>query len=126
MRKRRLVVLMFLTVLAGCANSGELSAPTLEPHRHVDDVAVQTTIAEIKVLDGELCPIDDRGRLLVFSGTATGPDDGSRLTVNGVDITPGMTFQTGYHDLLSDGFECGGQHFDNAIHAVTTYISLDN
>lgn len=122
MRIRQFIVLAGIALIAGCANNGDLSAPTSPRHQSVDAVAVQTTLAEIRVLNGELCPIDGLGRLLIFSGTATGPDDGSRLTVNGVEITPGLTFETGDQALLEDGFDCGGQHFDKAVHAVTEDI----
>ena len=126
MQIRKLTALFFILALAGCTSSGELSAPTLAEHRQVNDVAIETTIAEIKVLNGELCPVDGQGRLLIFSGTATGPEDGSRLTVNGVDLTPGLTFETGDQIFLDDGFECGGEHFDNAIHSVTKSIFLND
>ena len=116
---------ILLLALAGCAGQAEdLKAPTLQRAEYVLSVAAINTLKEIRVGGDELCPINERGALLVFAGTATGPADGAYLDVNGTWIKAGDVFLTGEQSDIDGGFDCGGEHFENARRVLVEEITL--
>lgn len=117
-----------LVALAGCSTSGneELAAPTMKRALAVTSEAAITKLGSIETSKDQLCPVTDKGELLVFSGTAKGPKDGSSLTVNGTTIKPGDKFETGSWQALKDGFDCGGKHYDKAFHVLVEQIQLSD
>ena len=126
MRVRGLILgTVLLAFLVGCSsNSGTLSAPTMEVEQRVHDNAVSSILEKIEVADGQLCPINDRGELLVFCGKAVGPKDGSRIVINGVAIEPGQRFETRSHIPIKEGFTCGGELYENAVHVATKELTV--
>lgn len=109
--------------LSGCSTGAELKAPTLEASPAVVDIAIVTTLKEIRVSDEQLCPVNEHGALLLFSGSATGPADGSYLEVNGTKIEVGDVFETGQQSDIEGGSECGGEHYDKASHVLVEKIT---
>lgn len=113
-------------LVSACASSESerLNAPSLAADGVQHAVAAQASISEINVINDELCPVNSRGSLLVFTTPASGPADRSMMTISGVDVRPGQVFETGDHVPIDGGFTCGGTHFADALHVHTDSITI--
>lgn len=110
--------------------SPELLAPSAAPLKAVNAVAQTYTVSDIQVGQGQVCPLDKEGRLIVFSQKVTGAEDGSKLTVpasstadspgqrEALEIKVGEQFNAYYSEPIEGGADCGGKHYDDAIHIV--------
>ncbi|QWW19938.1 hypothetical protein I6B53_02150 [Schaalia sp. 19OD2882] len=111
-----------LTTLAGlgvtgCAG-GALPAPQLPPTSEtVMSSALFYPLTRIDAGATEICPIDDHGRLIVFSESVTGPPDGTSITAGKVTIAVGETFVASPFEELGQKVTCNGTEYQ-AIHIL--------
>lgn len=117
-----LVVLASVS-LAGCGRTDTtLDAPYEKPPNSVYAMAQSYTIDRIEVGDDEVCPLDGAGNLIVFSEVAKGDRAGTMLLVGDVAVSVGEEFSGYYSRAIEGGRDCGGKHYDSALHIVQAGI----
>ncbi|VEI12870.1 Uncharacterised protein [Trueperella bialowiezensis] len=119
---KRAITLVAAFFLAGC--SASLKAPHMAPEREWNTIAISSTIERLDVGDGEVCPIIEPDTLVIFSDKASSSDDGATLDVDGIKLKVGSTFETSDLKPLEGGYDCGGNHYDSAVHVVFKGVTL--
>ena len=102
----------------------DLKAPYMTRETEGHAIAIPSTIQRLDVGNGQVCPIIDPETLIVFSDRASSSDNGTTLDVDNVTLKVGSTFQTSDLDPIEGGYDCGGKHYDSAVHVVFSGVTL--
>lgn len=122
--RRRMRVIAFVAALGLTGCSTALEAPRLDPEQEWNLAAVSSTLERIDVDEEQVCPVIEPETLIVFSEKATSSDNGATLEVSGVTLEPGSRFETSDLNELDGGYDCGGRHYDKAVHVVFPGVTL--
>ncbi|MDO5502611.1 MAG: hypothetical protein Q4G67_05495 [Actinomycetia bacterium] len=92
-----------------------MPTPERAVHGPVDAMAVSTPLAGIQISDGEACPWTGQRVLVVFPVSGTADADGRELVVGEERFTVGDVMISSTPMELPEGFDCGGEHWPEAI-----------
>ncbi|MDO5722945.1 MAG: hypothetical protein Q4P33_00900, partial [Flaviflexus sp.] len=83
-------------------------APQITPPNWADAIGVIHTLESVTIADGEVCAVNERGELLIFSEEVSG-DDTQITTADGA-FPIGETILSGHSLEVPGGADCGGTH----------------
>lgn len=107
----------------GCSTAG-LTVPHRDFSGFAETVAVRSTLEGIEVFETEACPWIEDHVLLVLSTEASVDADGHTLVSKGDRIAVGDNFETAPPVPLKGGYNCGGRHWDKAVHLPSAPLAV--
>lgn len=118
------VVVGIMVVLAAGCSTTSLTVPHRGFSGSVEALAVRSTLGGIEVFENEACPWIKDHVLLVVSTEASVDPDGPTLVSKGARIAVGDSFETAPPVPLEGGYNCGGRHWDQAVHLPSAPSAL--
>lgn len=105
--------------IIGCSPA-RLPAPSEPYTAEVDDTAVTTSVDGIQTRGDSGCVWTGERSLLVFSVHASVDPTNSTLHVGKLALSEGDRFVAGTPPPITGGYDCGGIHWDSALHVPGT------
>lgn len=110
------IVVCLLSAACSMQTQGS-KAPKMDPV-NCNAIARYYMVTKIDVGKEEVCPIDNEGRLIIFSEDVYSNSRGSKLFVDGKIVSLDETFIGPDWETLPNKVKCNGK-FYNAVHVCT-------